>query len=197
MILSVVVPKLQKGQWQRIEDEFKFVDYELIIQPDLSKVASEVHGRFLLLLEEDASFLAGQLNNSLDIFRFNQSYRKLAMVTSAIDYDDQSEEVGFAYNNGVSLSPIHGDHQYPVSIGYLYGSIMRTTAFKQATLSMKRDPLYQSVQLSEYFWSNGLRVELNPKSIYYTPPDASPVLKSYNIPRSSIALSVWKKEFIK
>jgi hypothetical protein len=196
MILSVVVSRLQKGQWQRIEEEFKFVDYELIVQKDISKALSEVSGRFVLFLEEDSSFFSGQLNNSLDIFRFNQSYRKLAMVTSSVDYDSESEPVGFMYKDGVSLQPIHGDNQYPVSIGYLYGSIIRTTAIKKAVMSSRKDTLYKSVQLSDYFWSNGLRIEMNPKSIYYAPPDAKPEFKSYKIKKSSESLKVWRREFI-
>ena len=196
MILSVVVSRLQKGQWQRIEEEFKFVDYELIVQKDIIKALSEVKGRFVLFLEEDSSFLKGQLDNSLDIFRFNQSYRKLAMVTSTVDYDSEPKPVGFSYKDGVGLSSIHGDTQYPVSIGYLYGSIIRTTAIKKAVLSMRKDALYQSVQLSDYFWSNGLRIEMNPKSIYYAPPDSKRELKSYKIKKSSESLKVWKKEFI-
>jgi len=196
MILSVVVSRLQKGQWQRIEDEFKFVDYELIVQKDITKALSEVKGRFVLFLEEDSSFLKGQLDNSLDIFRFNQSYRKLAMVTSTIDYDSELSPVGLSYKDGVKLSEVHGDAQYPVSIGYLYGSIIRTTAIKKAVIAIRKDPLYQSVQLSDYFWSNGLRVEMNPKSVYYAPPDSKPELKSYKIKKSSESLKVWKKEFI-
>ena len=196
MILSVVVPRLQKGQWQSIENEFKFVDYELIIQTDIVKALKEVKGRFVLFLEEDASFLKGQLNNSLDIFRYNQSYRKLAMVTSSVDFDSELEPIGFTYKDGVALQSIHGDSQYPVSIGYLYGSIIRTTAIKQVVLAVRKDALYHSVQLSDFFWSNGLRVEINPKAIYYAPPTSKPELKSFQIKKSAESLKVWKREFI-
>lgn len=196
MILSVVIPRLQKGQWQSIENEFRTVEYELIIQPDISKALKEAKGRFVLFLEEDASFLKGELKQSLNMFLFNPSYRKLAMVTSTVDFDIVPEPVGFTYKDGVALQSLHGDTQYPVSIGYLYGSIIRTTALKQVVLALRKDALYHSVQVSDFFWSNGLRIEINPKSIYYAPPTSKPELKSFQIKKSAESLKVWKREFI-
>lgn len=197
MILSVVVPKLQKAQWERIEEEFKFVEYELIVHKDPIKALELVSGRFILFLEEDSAFTKGELYNSLDIFRFNQSYRKLAMVASAIDFDAIPFRVGIAYDEGVELTTVSGDDQYPISIGYIYGSIMRTTAYRKAILSHKKDALYKSVQLSDYFWSNGLRVEINPKATYYAPVDAKPTAEdTYKIKANAESLKVWNKEFI-
>lgn len=200
MILSVVVPKIQKGQWERIEEEFKFVEYELIISngKDISKIMDDAKGSFVLFLEEDSAFYPGQLNHSLDIFRQNLSYRKLAMVSSAVDYDSIVEEVGFGYKDKVTMTLTHGDEQYPVSIGYIYGAIIRSSAIRKAISSVntKKDPLYQSVQLSDFFWSNGLRIELNPGSIYYAPPDSKPIIESYVIKSNAESLKVWQKEFI-
>jgi hypothetical protein len=194
MILSVVVSKLQKSQWERIEEEFKFVDYELIINKDPIKAIKDVNGRFVLFLEEDSAFYPGELRNSLDIFRFNKSYRKLAMVASSVDYDSIIEEVGFCYDN--KFLPAHGDVQYPTSIGYIYGSIIRTSALKKAIIPTAKDALCQSAQLSDFFWSHGLRIELNPKSIYYAPSNYTPDINCYKIKNTSEAVKVWKKEFI-
>lgn len=197
MILSVVVPKLQKAQWERIEEEFKYIDYELIVHKDPIKALELLSGRFVLFLEEDSAFLKGQLANSLDIFRYNQSYRKLAMVASAIDVDDIAYPVGLAYDEKVELTTVSGEDQYPISIGYIYGSIMRTTAYRNAVISHKKDPLYRSVQLSDFFWSNGLRIEMNPKSIYYAPPETKLSAEdTYKIKSTSEAVKVWNKEFI-
>lgn len=197
MILSVVVPKLQKAQWERIEKEFKFVDYELIIQKDPSKALELASGRFILFLEEDSAFKEGELSRSLDIFRFNESYRKLAMVSSAVDFDGIPYNVGFTYEDGVELTTVSGDDQHPVSVGYIYGAIMRTTALKKAVLSYKKDALYRSIQLSDYFWANGLRIEINPRSVYYSPVEYTPQEgDTYKIKHNSEALKVWGKEFI-
>jgi hypothetical protein len=197
MILSVVVPKLQKAQWERIEKEFKDVEYELIIHKDPIKALGLASGRFILFLEEDSAFKEGELQRSLDVFRFNESYRKLAMVSSAVDFDSIPYNVGFAYEDGVELTTVSGEDQYPVSIGYIYGAIMRTTAFRKAALANKKDPLYRSIQLSDYFWANGLRVEINPRSIYYAPIGYTPQEgDTYKIKNNSEALKVWGKEFI-
>jgi hypothetical protein len=196
MILSVVVPKVQKGQWQRIEEEFKDVDYELIVDNNIVRALERIRSRFVLFLEEDSSFKKGQLNNSLDIFRFNDKYRKLAMVTSPVDFDTIPEKIGFVYKDGVKLEEIHGDSQYPISIGYIYGSIIRTTTIRKAVLSYRKDNLYRSIQLSDYLWSNGLRIEINPKAVYYAPPNQVQSLESYKIRPTSESLKVWKRESI-
>ena len=197
MILSVVIPTLQRGQWLRIDDEFRGAGYELIINSDPVKALKEAKGHFILFLEEDSAFLEGELINSLNMFLDNPSYRKLAMVTSGIDFDDTEDIAGFEYDDGVKLTNVHGDGQYPVSIGYLYGSIIRTSSLKRATLQKKKDTIYSSVKLSDFFWSNGLRVEINPEAIYYAPVGTSSSLEgAYKLEDTSKALTVWKKEFI-
>lgn len=199
MILSVVVPKLQKAQWERIEEEFKDVEYEYIVHKDPTKALALCSGRFIVFLEEDSAFEPGSLKRSLALFRENPSYRKLAMITTSVDYDCLEGRYGFTYDNGVELSPIDNDsdESYPVSIGYIYGSIMRTTAYRKAVLSFKKDALYRSVQISDYFWSNGLRIEMNPTAIYYTPVSTIPTAQgTYKIKSNSDAIKTWDKEFI-
>lgn len=197
MILSVVMPKLQRAQWLRIDDEFKGVDYELIINKDPVKALQEVNGRFVLFLEEDSAFLQGELRSSFNIFINNPSYRKLAMVTAGIDFDNIDDIVGFEYDDGVKLTNVHGDTQYPVSVGYLYGSIIRTSSLKQFVLPVKKSIIYQSMQLSEFLWSNGLRIEINPEAVYYAPATANSTIDdTYKLKSTSGALKVWQKEFI-
>lgn len=194
MILSVVVSKLQKGQWERIEDEFRDVDYELIINKNPFKAVTYASGDFILFLEEDSAFYPGGLRESLDMFMRNRSYRKLAMIASSVDYDSIYGEMGFCYDN--RFLPPHGDVQYPTSIGYIFGSIIRTSAIKGAFISTIKEPLWQSAQLSDYLWSHGLRIELNPKSIYYAPADYAPNINCYKIKTTSESMRIWKKEFI-
>lgn len=199
MIISVVVPKLQKAQWERIEEEFKFVDYELIVHKDPIKALDLLSGRFVVFLQEDSAFEPGSLRRSLELFRENPSYRKLAMITTAVDYDSMQGRYAFSYDNGVELTTVEGNSTdtYPVSIGYLYGSVMRTTAYRKAIISHKKDALYRSIQISEHFWANGLRIEMNPLATYYAPVGEEPTAENtYRIKTNSEALKTWDREFI-
>lgn len=199
MILSVVVPKLQKAQWEGMEKELKDIEWELIVHKDPSKALSLLSGRFVIFLEEDSAFEPGSIRKSLDLFRENPSYRKLAMITTTVDYDCLEGRYGFSYDNGVELSQIGSDNEdsYPVSIGYIYGSVMRTTAYRKAVLSPKKDALYKSIQISDFFWSNGLRIEMNPSAVYYVPSAIAPTAAgAYKIKSSSESIRTWNREFI-
>ena len=198
MILTVVFPHLQKPQWESIDEEFKDVEYEIIIQKDIQKAVEEAKGRFILFLEEDCAFKKGELLESLNIFLDNQSYRKLAMVASAVDFDSLDEQVRFSADDGkLSYSPVSGDSRYPVQIGYLYGSIIRTSAIKNIVLGKRKDTIYRSIQLSDFFWSTGLRIEMNPLSVYFAPAEENHIPSDiYKFKTSSPALKVWDKEFI-
>lgn len=199
MIVSVVVPRLQKAQWERIDEEFKGVEYEMVPVRDPAKALSIATGKYIVFLEEDSAFEKGSLRRSLEVFIENPSYRKLAMVSTTVDYDSLEGRHAFSYDEGVELSPVFNDNdnQYPVSIGYFYGSIMRTSAYKKAVISFKKDALYRSIQISDYFWSNGLRIELNPMAVYYAPAEVKPTAEgTYRIKSNSEAIKVWNREFI-
>lgn len=199
MIISVVVPKLQKAQWERIEEEFKDIEYEMIPTKDIGKALTLATGRFIVFLEEDSAFAPGSLRTSLEVFRNNPSYRKLAMVSTTVDYDNLEDRYGFGYDGGVELSTAEdgSEEPYPVSIGYFYGSIIRTTAYRKADINLRRDALYRSVQLSDIFWSKGLRVELNPLATYFSPAATIPEpSNAYKIKGNAESLKVWSKEFI-
>lgn len=199
MILSVVVPRIQRAQWDKLEEELKFVDYEIIPCQDPAKALQLVSGRFILFLEEDSAFEPGSIRHCLDTFEGNPSYRKLAMVSPSVDFDGIDHRVGFGYDEGLMFTTVNDNstESYPVSIGYLYGSIIRTTAYRKAVVSHKKDAMYKSMQISEFFWSNGLRVEMHPMATYYAPAGYGPSLEGgYKIKNNSEALKVWKKEFI-
>lgn len=198
MILTVVFPHLQKAQWEKIDTEFKHLEYEVIIQPDIHKAISEAKGKFLLFLEEDCAFEAGELAESLNIFLDNPSYRKLAMVASATEFDSAEKPIRYTADDAkMGIVEVTGDSRYPVQIGYLYGSIIRTSAIKNILLAKRKDTIYRSFQLSDFFWSTGLRIELNPLSVYYAPADQNHIPgDTYKFKASSEALKVWYKEFI-
>jgi hypothetical protein len=199
MMISVVVPKLQRAQWERIEEEFKDVEYEMIPVSNPAKALSLATGRFIVFLEEDSAFEPGSLRKSLEVFQDNPSYRKLAMVTTAVDYDKMQGRYGFSYDDNVELTTVEGGstEPYPVSIGYFYGSVMRTTAYRQLVVNFRRDALYRSTQISDQLWSRGLRIEMNPLATYYAPLESEPTAESaYKIKNNAESLKVWNREFI-
>ena len=198
MILTVVFPHLQKAQWERIDEEFKHLEYEVLIQRDINKAVTEAKGKFLLFLEEDCAFTKGELVESLNIFLDNPSYRKLAMVASATEFDSAPKPLRYSADDGkLGMVDVSGDSRYPVQIGYLYGSIIRTSAIKNIILAKRKDTIYRSYQLSDFFWSTGLRIEMNPLSVYYAPSEQNHIPgDTYKFKPSSEALKVWYKEFI-
>ena len=199
MILTVVVPKLQKAQWESIERELQGIEYEIIPLADEQKALEVASGAFVVFLEEDAGFAPGSLKTSLDVYLQRPSYRKLAMVATPVDYDALDGRYGYSYENSVSLDSIEDNEEdsYPVSVGHFYGSVIRVSALKKHLINFKRDTIFKTVLLSDKFWSNGLRIELNPESTYYAPQGIKPSHDgAYKIKANSESLKVWQREFI-
>ena len=199
MILTVVVPFLQKAQWESIDKELQGIDYEIIPLKDEAKALEVASGAFIVFLEADSGVAEGSLKSSLDVYLQRPSYRKLAMVATPVDYDALEGRYGYSYENGVSLDAIMDNEEdsYPVSIGHFYGSVIRVSALKKHMINMKRETMYKTVLLSDKFWANGLRIELNPQSTYYAPNDVKPSIDgAYKIKTNSEALNVWQREFI-
>jgi len=199
MILTVVVPFLQKAQWESIDKELDGIDYEIIPLKDEAKALEVASGAFIVFLEADSGFASGSLRSSLDVYLQRPSYRKLAMVATPVDYDELAGRYGYSYDNDVALEAIDdsGDESYPVSIGHFYGSIIRVSALKKYAINFKRGTLYKTVILSDKFWSNGLRIEFNPLSTYYAPENHdNRNNEPYKIKSNSESLKVWHREFI-
>jgi len=199
MILTVVVPYLQKAQWESIDKELKGIDYEIIPLKDEAKALEVASGAFIVFLEAHSGICPGSLKSSLDVYLQRPSYRKLAMVATPVDYDVLGGRYGYTYEGGVALDTIEDNEEdsYPVSIGHFYGSVIRVSALKKHMINMKRETMYKTVLLSDKFWANGLRIELNPQSTYYAPNDVKPSIdEAYKIKTNSEALKVWQREFI-
>lgn len=201
MTLSVIMPKLQKAQWARIDEELKDIDYELVIDTDLSQAIKRSKGSFLTIIEEDSAFTKDSIRKSVEIFVEKPSYRKLAMVSPVIDFEDMEMTTTFTYGDHdgelLGIIPPSSTEPHAVRIGYMMGAIIRTSSIKKAKLNYSKNALYLSAQLSASLWARGLRVELNPSSTYYAPCSFSPVdQEQYKIGKENAAIKVWHKEFI-
>ena len=199
MILTVVVPRLQKAQWERIEEELKDIEYEIIPLEDEAKALEVASGAFIVFLEEDSGFAPGSLRGSLDVFLARPSYRKLAMVATPVDYDSMEGRYGYIYEGSAILETILDSEEdsYPVSLGYWYGSVIRVSALRKYMINMKRLTMFKTVLISDKFWSNGLRVEINPKSTYFSPATGNSAAgDEYRIKANAESLKVWSREFI-
>jgi len=199
MILTVVVPRLQRAQWERIDEELKDIEYEIIPLKDEAKALEVASGAFIVFLEEDSGFAPGSLRSSLQVFLDRPSYRKLAMVATPVDYDALEGRYGYSYEGVLALDTImdNEEESYPVSIAHFYGSVIRVSALKKYLVNLKRETMFKTVLISDKFWSNGLRIELNPGSTYFPPATVKPTPEgAYRIKANSESLKVWNREFI-
>lgn len=201
MILSVIMPKLQKAQWARIDEELRDIDYELVIDSDLSQGIKRSKGSFLTIIEEDSAFSADSVRTNLEIFLDKPSYRKLAMVSSVVDFEEHDMTTTFTYGDHdgelLGIRPPSSSEPHAVRIGYMMGAVIRTSSIKKAKLNYSKNALYLSAQLSASLWARGLRIELNPSSTYFAPCGFSPVdQEQYKIGKENAAIKVWHKEFI-
>lgn len=199
MILTVVVPRLQKAQWESIEEELKGIEYEIIPLRDEAKALEVASGAFVVFLEEDSGFAKGSLRSSLQVFLDRPSYRKLAMVATPVDYDALEGRYGYTYEGMPVLDTILDieEDSYPVSIAHFYGSIIRVSALRKYPVNLKKETMFKNVIISDKFWSNGLRVELNPQSTYFPPATVKPTPDgAYRIKANAESLKVWGREFI-
>lgn len=198
---------MQKAQWERLDEELKGIAWEIIPVDSPVSALELIRGRYVVFMESDSAFESGSLRNALSAFEDNPSYRKLAMVSPAVDFDNYPDRISFFYDNGLGIAEI-GDSEEgnsPVSIGYFFGSVIRVTALKKIIdkLNFKKDPISKSVQISDVFWSNGQRVELCADATYYASPafplpDLDDMLHNdnYRIKAKAESLKVWNKEFI-
>ncbi len=205
VILSVVVPRVQKAQWEGLEKELKGIEWELVPANSPQTALELISGTFVVFMEEDSSFEPNGLREALNAFTSNPSYRKLAMVSPSVDFDNMNGRVGFSYDNHLDWDFI-GDSEEgnsPTSVGYFYGSIIRVTSLKKIAnqISFKKDDLNVSLQLADAFWSTGQRVEICADHTYFAPVQRKLLLdddnfKDYRIKSNSESLKIWKREFI-
>lgn len=157
-----------------LEKELDGLDYEIIYSkwsPGLLKAS----GDFVCLLDKDSAIAPGTIRDNLATFTDNPSYRKLAMVTGYCDFDDQEEQVMLTYDRLGLL--VRRDFScmatQAVRIGMVPGAVIRRSSLLKSNANYNKNRFTLSADISIDFWTRGLRILLNPDSLYYFPVNTS------------------------
>ena len=141
-----------------------------VIEKGWSQGLKKARGDFVCLLEEDSAVDSGTIRDNLAVFTENPSYRKLAMVSPMVDFDDGERAVSFSYDDkhlAVTYPPSSCVHA--TRIGYVPGAVIRRSSLIKSKMRLGNNPMVLSTQLSLEFWNSGLRISLNPDATYFAP----------------------------
>lgn len=187
MVLSVIVPDSRPGMQRMLEQELKDIDSEIIYER-WPKGLSKAKGDFIVLLEHDSAVSKGSIARQLEPFLINPRFRKLAMVSPLVEFDD-TEPMSLS-NFGETDHP-----KYPqlARSACVAGAVIRRTSLVKHTDILKKNLTYMSYHISVSFWESGLRVIADPNSVYYSPQlykRGAEVIVSANL------MELWKRECI-
>lgn len=164
MTLTVIVPDDRQGMRQMLARELQGIDNE-ILYTNWRSGLKKAQGDFILLLEHDSAVDRGSIQRLLFPLLDSPHYRKLAMVSPMIEFDD-SIPLTFKY----AQDEFNGSTTYHLArVGSLAGSIIRKSSLKKHSDCIKKDITDASYNISLAFWEGGLRVMLDPNSTYYSP----------------------------
>lgn len=198
--LSVIVPKLSAGMQNMLDRELEGIDSE-IIENEWPLGLFEASGDFVCLLEEESAVKPGTIRESLGVFLENPSYRKLAMVSPMVDYDDLDDKVSFTFTARPEIRfEKVPQFVHPVRIGYVPGAIIRRKPLLRVIDNhgiFMNGPVDLSALISIALWDNGQRVSMNPEGLYYSPIDTKHTSLLSVISMETNTLSAWTRELIR
>lgn len=185
MVLSVITPDERLGMKSMLSHELQGIDSEIIFD-DWYFGIEQAHGDFICLLEHDSAVSRGALAKQLEPFLTNTHYRKLAMVSPLIEFDDTEP---------ISLSglQVHTKYSKMTRIGCVPGAIIRRTSLLKYIELLDNDVSDLSYELSVLFWEHGLRIIADPTCIYYSP---SRLKRGGAIVASDKVVELWHRECI-
>lgn len=181
-----------------LEKELNGIDAEILVKSWQSGL-KKAKGDFVCLLEADSAVSPGTIRRNLSEFTENPQYRKLAMVSSLVDITKFKDPVSWTYQNGLAaLLKTPSKMFHSVRIGNVPGAIIRKSSLVKANIKFDLHPWALSTQLSLYFWDNGLRIAMQPESIYYAPEMMTrKVRRPKRKPKPSArVMRIWEQEMI-
>lgn len=185
MQLTVIVPDDRPGMQRMLAHELQFIDSE-IIYTNWRSGLKKAQGDFICLLEFDSAVSKGSIGRQLQVFLDNPRYRKLAMVSPLIEFDN-TEAMAFSHSNS--------EEPQFARTGVVVGAIIRRSSILKSKVVIGREIVNLSYNLSTIFWENGLRIMHDPNSIYYS----SSALQRKRIKQptvSSVVIELWRRECI-
>ncbi len=180
-----------------LERELDGVDSEVIVA-DWDVGILFAKGDFICLLEADSAIDKGSIVNNLKVFTENPSYRKLAMVASPID-DPSCSGTVFSFTEDARRRFINtSESVHAVRIGSVPGAVIRRSSLLKIAPEIGQNPLDLTMQVCLAFWEHGLRILLNPDSLYYAPDTFVGVQVAHEPVWTTLpqVLSAWKREMI-
>lgn len=185
MTLTVVVPDNRPGMAQMLARELADIDSEIIYK-NWQEGIKEAQGDFICLLEHDSAVQPGSIAKQLEPFLNNPRFRKLAMVSPLVEFDDTEP---------LSLSGLETTSQYSqmTRVGCVPGAIIRRTSLLKHADLLGNHVSDLSYELSVLFWENGLRIMADPTCIYYSP---STMRRGGAIVVSTALQNLWQRECI-
>ena len=187
MVLSVIVPDKRPGMQQMLLRELKDIDSEIITKT-WQKGLAVATGDYVCLLERDSGISPGALLRQLEPFLNNPRFRKLAMVSPLIEFDDTEPLALSSFG-----TTDHPQYMQLTRAGCAAGAIIRRSSLTKYNHLLGEHISNFSYKLSTAFWENGLRVMADPLSVYYSPKKAR---RGTIIEVSSSTLELWKRECI-
>lgn len=184
MVLSVIVPDDRAGMQHMLEHELIDIESEIIFA-DWEEGLAQARGDFVCLLEYDSALSRGSIARQLEPFLNNPRFRKLAMVSPLVEFDDTEP---------MSLSGM-GDSRYPqmTRVGFVPGAIVRRTSLLKYIDLLGNHVGDLSYEISVAFWETGLRITAEPTCIYYSP---SGIKKGGAVVVSTALQKLWQRECI-
>jgi len=196
MLLSIIVPEAPLGMARMLERELRGIESEVIVT-DWKVGVPFVRGDFVCLLEADSAIEKGSIINNLKVFMENPSYRKLAMVASPVDYPNYENVVYSFTEDAQKRFENHSDSVHAIRVGSVPGAVIRRSSLQKVAPKLGQSPMDLTMQVCLAFWEHGLRILLNPDSLYYAPDTFErPSQYSPSWSASPNVLSLWQRELI-
>lgn len=170
MLLSIITR--DKTLSAPIQRELLGVDYELIHDSWANGVAI-AEGKFICFLEEGSDFRGGFFIRGLLDMLANPNFRKLAMVSPAVeDFAGRGVLYQLDLAGSRAWDEMRSINPYPVQVGYLPGAIIRSSSLKEmdfkSILKNETQPADVSAEVCIALWESGQMVHVDPRMTYMT-----------------------------
>lgn len=171
-LLSVIIPKSDDRLQGLCKAELKGFDYEIVSTVSREDGLKHASGEYVCFVESGADLSQGYFWENLRIFTSQPSFRKLAIVSSAVqDPEHDTHVYGYLLSTSGSKPTVMPSHlpsssqPYAIQVAYIPGSIIRRSVLEGEKFT--KDTLADSARLSLRLWSEGSRVYLNPHATYF------------------------------
>jgi len=188
MVLTVIVPDDRPGMQRMLAGELQNINNQIIYDTWRSGL-EKARGDFILLLEHDSAIERGGVERLLYPFLENPHFRKLAMVSPMVEFED-TDPTSLSYHDTFLSSGYHS-----VRYGSIAGAIIRQHSLMKYAHLLVDDVIDSSYDISLEFWEHGLRVMNDPQALYYSPSTWSSYVKK-NKAVSDKLKTLWEQECV-